>query len=62
MVSTINNQLLTINNQLRARVDDTPYIKSRVNIWNNCIKLNARFETLTTIEISKFKKDPKKFS
>ena len=39
---------------------DTPYIKSRVNIWNNCIKLIARSETLTTIKISKFKKDLKK--
>ena len=37
MVSTRNNQLY-----LRARADDTPYIKSRVNIWNNCIKLIAR--------------------
>ena len=31
-ISTRNNQLF-----LRARADDTPYIKSRVNIWNNCI-------------------------
>ena len=45
---------------LRARADETPYIKSRVNIWNNCIKLIARSETLTTIKISKFKKDLKK--
>ena len=29
-------------------------------IWNNCIKLIARSETLTTIKISKFKKDLKK--
>ena len=43
-----------------ARADDTPYIKSRVNIWNNCIKLIARSETLTTIKISKFKKTSKK--
>ena len=34
-----------------ARADDTPYIKSRVNIWNNCIKFIARSETLTTIKI-----------
>ena len=45
---------------LRARADETPYIKSRVNIWNNCIKLIARSETLTTIKISKFEKDLKK--
>ena len=55
VVSTRNNQLY-----LRARADETPYIKSRVNIWNNCIKLIARSETLTTIKISKFKKDLKK--
>ena len=42
-----------------ARADNTPYIESRVNIWNNCIKLIARSETLTTIKISKFKKDLK---
>ena len=36
----------------------THLIKSRVNIWNNCIKLIARSET--TIKISKFKKDFKK--
>ena len=40
--------------------DDTPYIKSRVNIWNNCIKLIARSESLTTIKISKLKKTSKK--
>ena len=40
--------------------NETPFIKSRVNIWNNCIKLIARSETLTTIKISKFKKDLKK--
>ena len=50
MVSTRNNQLY-----LRARADDTQYIKSRVNIWNNCIKLIARSETLIAI-----KKDLKK--
>ena len=55
MVSTRNNQLY-----LRARADETPYIKSRVNIWNNCIKLIARSQTLTTIKISSFKKDLKK--
>ena len=32
MVSTRNNQLF-----LRARADDTPYIKSRVNIWKDGI-------------------------
>ena len=46
VISTRNNQLY-----LKARADDTPYIKSRVNIWNNCIKLIARSETLTTIKI-----------
>ena len=51
VVSTRNNQLY-----FRARADDTPYIKSRVNIWNNCMKLIAGSETLTTIKISKFKK------
>ena len=55
VVSTINNQLY-----LRARADDTPYIKYRVNIWNNCIKLIARSEVSTTLKISKFKKDLKK--
>ena len=55
VISTRNNQLY-----LKARADDTLYIKSRVNIWNNCIKLIARSETLTTIKISKFKKDLKK--
>ena len=49
VVSTRNNQLY-----LRAKADDTPYINSRVYIWNNCIKLIARSETLTTIKISKF--------
>ena len=49
VVSTRNNQLY-----LRDRADDSPYIKSRVNIWNNCIQLIARSETLTTIKISKF--------
>ena len=53
MVSTRNNQLY-----LRARADDTPYIKSRVNTWDNCINLIARSET--TIKISKVKKDLKK--
>ena len=55
VISTRNNQLY-----LRARADNTPYIKSRVNIWSNCIKLIARSEILTTIKISKFKKDLKK--
>ena len=55
VLSTRNNQLY-----LRARADDTPYIKSRVNIWNNCIKLIARSETLTTIKTLKFKKVLKK--
>ena len=55
MISTRNNQLY-----LRARANDTPYIKSRVNIWNNCIKLIERSETSTTIKIWKFKKDLKK--
>ena len=36
------------------------HLKSRVNIWYNCIKLIARSETLTTIKISKFKNDLKK--
>ena len=57
MVSTRNNQLY-----LGARANDTPYIKSGVNIWNNCIKLIARSETLTTIKISKFKKTSKNSS
>ena len=43
VISTRNNQLY-----LMARADDRPYIKSWVNIWNNCIKLIARSETLTT--------------
>ena len=56
VISTRNNQLY-----LMARADDTLYIKSRVNyIWNNCIKLIARSETLTTIKISKFKNELKK--
>ena len=46
MVSTRNNQLYH-----RTRADDTPYIKSRVNIWNDLLKLIARSETLTTIKI-----------
>ena len=45
VISTRNNQL---------------YLEARANIWNNCIKLIARSETLTTIKISKFKKDLKK--
>ena len=44
VVSTRQNKLYS-----RARADATPYIKSRVNIWNNCIKLIARSETLSTI-------------
>ena len=55
MVSTRYNQLY-----LRAKADNTPYIKSRVIIWNNCIKLIARSETLTTIKMSKFKNTSKK--
>ena len=55
MISTRNNQLY-----LTARADDTLYFKSRVNIWNNCIKLIARSETVTTIKISNLKKDLKK--
>ena len=55
MVSTRNNQL-----NLKASADDTPYIISMVNVWNNCKKLIARSETLTIIKISKFKKYLKK--
>ena len=57
MIPTRNNQLY-----LRARADDTPYIKYRVNLWNICMKLIARSETLTAIKISKFKKRPQKYS
>ena len=54
VVSTRNNHLF-----LSARADDTPYIKFRVNIWNNCIKLIARSETLTSLKYRNLKKTSK---
>ena len=58
------HKLYTISNRnnktlLKLTLNSDLYITQRINMWNNCVKLIAKSETLFEIKVSKFKKDLK---
>ena len=54
-ISNRNNETL-----MKSMPSNGLYITQRINLWNSCIKLIARSESLFEISITKFKKDLKK--
>ena len=54
-ISKRNNETL-----LKLTPNNGSYITQRVNLWNSCIKLIAKSETLFEINIARFKRDLKK--